>query len=88
MVVEVEEVEAEKETIIETKMVVEDEAEVKAEKPEEAVAVLEVAEVEEDMKHREEKALQAHSRELFLTDIILLMNMLPSRPKICSNCFK
>ena len=47
---------------------VEDEEEAMVEKAKEALAAVEVAEVEDDMKHREEKALQAHSKELLPTD--------------------
>ena len=77
------------ETIEETEMVVEDEEEAEVEKLEEAVAVVEVAVAESDetTKRREEEA-QAHSRGLSQTNTILLMNMLPSRPKIYSNSLK
>ena len=82
---EVEEVEPVEETIEETEMVVE----ANVEKPEEAVAVVEVAVAEEDVatRQREEEA-QAHSRGPSQTGIILLVNLLPSHPKTCNNSLK
>jgi len=83
MVAEVDEVEPVEETMEETEIVVEANEEAEVEKPEEAVAVVVVAEKNVATRRRKEEA-QVHFRGLSQTGIILLMNMLPSHLKTCN----